>query len=145
MSYQFSYFFKILSHWYKLMWFYQVLGILWFGKAKKIGRSSQRSKKQFFRSSRSGVFLKKDILKICSKFRGEHPCRSVISIKLLCNFIEIALWYGCSPVNLQLILRAPVIKNTSGRLLLYFYYQHISSLHFHEGNELNLLETWRSF
>ena len=28
-----------------------------------------------------------------------HPCRSVTSIKLLCNFIEIALQYGCSPVN----------------------------------------------
>ena len=28
---------------------------------------------------------------ICSKFTGEHPCRSVISIKLLCNFIEITL------------------------------------------------------
>ena len=26
-----------------------------------------------------------------SKFTGEHPCRSVISIKSLCNFIEIAL------------------------------------------------------
>ena len=27
----------------------------------------------------------------CSKFTEEHPCRSVIPIKLLCNFIEIAL------------------------------------------------------
>ena len=30
-------------------------------------------------------------LKICSKFTGEHPCRSVI---------EITLRHGCSPVNL---------------------------------------------
>ena len=30
-------------------------------------------------------------LKIGIKFTGEHPCRSVISIKSLCNFIEIAL------------------------------------------------------
>ena len=29
------------------------------------------------------VFLGKGILKICSKFTGEHPCRSVVSIKLL--------------------------------------------------------------
>ena len=26
--------------------------------------------------------LGKDVLKICSKFTGEHPCRSMISIKL---------------------------------------------------------------
>ena len=34
------------------------------------------------RSSRPDVFLGKGILKICSKFTGEHPCQSVISIKL---------------------------------------------------------------
>ena len=27
--------------------------------------------------------LKKRVLKICSKFTGEHPCQSVVSIKLL--------------------------------------------------------------
>ena len=37
------------------------------------------------RSSRPEVFLGKGVLKICSKFIGEHPCRSVISIKLLCS------------------------------------------------------------
>ena len=31
------------------------------------------------------VFLGKSVLKICSKFTGEHPCRSVMLIKLLCN------------------------------------------------------------
>ena len=36
-----------------------------------------------FRGSHSEVFLRKSVLKICSKFTGEHPCRSVISIKLL--------------------------------------------------------------
>ena len=29
-------------------------------------------------------FLKKGVLKICSKFTGEQPCRSAVSIKLLC-------------------------------------------------------------
>ena len=53
-----------------------------------------------FRSSHLEVFLEKVVLKICRKFTGEHPCRSAISIKLLCNFIEIALRHGCSPVNL---------------------------------------------
>ena len=53
------------------------------------------------RSSQLEVFLGKGFLKICSKFTGEHPCRSVISIKLLCNFIEITLRHGCSLVNFQ--------------------------------------------
>ena len=39
-----------------------------------------------FRSSHPEVFLGKDVLKICSKFTGEHPCRSAISITLLCIF-----------------------------------------------------------
>ena len=36
-----------------------------------------------FRSSRPEVFLRKGVLKICSKFTGGHPCRSAISIKFL--------------------------------------------------------------
>ena len=59
------------------------------------------------RSSRPEVFLGKGVLKIRSKYTGEQPCRSAISIKLLCNFIEITLWHGCSPVNLLHIFRAP--------------------------------------
>ena len=53
-----------------------------------------------FRSSPSQVFFGKMVLKICSKFTGEHPCRGVISIELQSNFIEITLPHGCSPVNL---------------------------------------------
>ena len=47
-----------------------------------------------FRSSGPQVFLRKGVLKICNKYTGEHPCRSVIWIKLLCNFIEIPLSMG---------------------------------------------------
>ena len=64
------------------------------------------------------MFLGKGAPKICSKFTGEHPCRSVILIKLLCNFIEIALRHGCSPVNLLHIFGTPFPESTSGRLLL---------------------------
>ena len=53
---------------------------------------------------------------------GEHPCRSMVSIKLLCNFIEIAVRHGCSPVNLLHIFRTLFHKNTSGGLLLENYY-----------------------
>ena len=51
------------------------------------------------RSSRPEVLLGKVALKICSKFPWEHSCRSLISIKLQSNFIEITLWQGCSPEN----------------------------------------------
>ena len=63
-----------------------------------------------FRSSLSEMFLGKGVLKIYSKFTGEHPCRS--------NFIEIAFRHRCSPVNLLHNFRTPFYKNTSGWLLL---------------------------
>ena len=63
-----------------------------------------------FRSGQSEVFLRKGILEICRKFTGEQPCRSMISIKLFCNFIEIALRLGCSPVNLLHIFRTTIYK-----------------------------------
>ena len=43
------------------------------------------------RISQIDVFLGKGVLQICSKFTGKHPCQNVISIKLLCNFIDITL------------------------------------------------------
>ena len=72
------------------------------------------------RSSRPKVFLRKGVLKICSKFTEEHTCRSVISISVILqsNFIEITLRHGCSPVNLLHIFRTPFLKNTSRWLLL---------------------------
>ena len=58
-------------------------------------------------SSPPEMLLGEGVLKICSKFTGEHPCRSVISMKLLCNVIEIVLRHGFSPVNLLHIFRTP--------------------------------------
>ena len=69
------------------------------------------------------MFIGKGTLKICSKFTGEHPYETMISIKLLpkcdfnSNFTEITLWYWYSPINLLDIFRTPFPKNTSGRLL----------------------------
>ena len=65
------------------------------------------------RSGPTEVFLGEDILKICSRFTGEHPCRSVISIKLLCHVIEITFRHGCSPVNLLHIFSTLLYKNSS--------------------------------
>ena len=72
--------------------------------------SSKRLKSS--RSSHPEVFLGKGVRKICRKFTGEHPCRSAISIRLLCSFIEIALRHGCSPANLLPVFRTYLDKNT---------------------------------
>ena len=69
-------------------------------------------------SSLPEVFLGKHVLKVCSKSTGDNPCRSVISIKLLCNFTEITLRNECSPVDLLYIFRTPFYQNTCGGLLL---------------------------
>ena len=66
------------------------------------------------------VFLRKVVLKICIKFTGKHPCRRVISVKLLCIFIEITLRHGFFPDNLLHIFSTPFLKNTFALLLLYF-------------------------
>ena len=52
----------------------------------------------------------------------------MISLKLLSNFIEITLRYGCSPVNLH-IFRTPFPGNTSGWLLLQLsYYANVEAV-----------------
>ena len=49
------------------------------------------------RSSHPEVFLGKDALKICSKFTEEHPCRSVISIKLYSkNILLFVSSFSCT-------------------------------------------------
>ena len=64
-------------------------------------------------NSRPEVFLRKGVLKICSKFTGEYPCRSVISIELHSNFIEthfgmgVLLWICCI-FSEHLFLRIPL-------------------------------------
>ena len=67
-----------------------------------------------FRSSHPEVFSDKGVLKIWSKFTGENPCRIVISIRLLCSFVEITLRHGYSPANLLHIFITPFTKSTSG-------------------------------
>ena len=70
------------------------------------------------RSSPPEVLLGKVVVKICCKFTGEHPCSRVISIQLLCNFTEITLRHGSSPVCLLHIFTTPFYMNTFGGLLL---------------------------
>ena len=79
---------------------------------------SEFNLEELFRSNRPEEFLVKGFPKICSKFTGEQPCQSVISIKLRSNFVEITPLHGCSPVNLLHIFRTPFSKNTYGWLFL---------------------------
>ena len=102
----------------KEKWKLSVTSLLWFF----LNNSSND------RSSPPEVFSGEDFLKICSKFIEEHPYQRAISIKLLCNFIEIAIRHGCSPVNLLHIFRIPFSKNTSGKLLLKWRVQMQNSL-----------------
>ena len=80
------------------------------------------------RSSPPEVFLRKGVLKICSKFTGEDPCQSVISKKAQSNFIEITLWHGCSPVNSPHIFRASFSRKAFGGLPLRVLLQRKSTL-----------------
>ena len=62
--------------------------------------------------------LKKSCSENMQPISGEHSCRGVISIKLLCNFVKITLRHGSSPVNLPHIFRTACYKNTYEELLL---------------------------
>ena len=53
-----------------------------------------------------------------------------LNLKLLYNFIEIALRHGCSPVNLLHVFKTLLYKNTYGGLLLYKDYDHIYILYY---------------
>ena len=65
-----------------------------------------------FKSSHPEVFLRKAVLKICSKFAGEHSCQNTISINVLvCNFIEIAFRDGCSLLNLLYKRTLEAVRN----------------------------------
>ena len=47
-----------------------------------------------YRTSHPELFLGKGVLNICSKFTGEHPCQSAISIKLQSNLAFLPNFRG---------------------------------------------------
>ena len=69
-----------------------------------------------YRINHPEVFLGKGVLKICSKFTGEHLCRSAISIKLQSNFIEITLCYILSE---HLLLRTVTVAASAPSLTVH--------------------------
>ena len=80
--------------------------------------------------------LGKGVLKICSEFTGEHPCRSTISIKSQSIFIEITLRHVCSPVNLIRIFRNLFLRKPLDGCFRFF----ISQFSFRSNYGLFLLE-----
>ena len=102
--------------------FYVHVGLKWmiyFSSSLSESWSQLNESKLLFQKQPSRGVLRKCFLKICSQFTGEHSCRSMISIKLLCNFIEITLRHVCSPVNLLHTFRRTFPRNTSGGLNAY--------------------------
>ena len=79
------------------------------------------TKKVFQKQPSRGVLRKRYSENKQQILQENTHCRIMILIKLLCTFIEITLWHGCSPVNLVYICRTPSPKNTSGWLLLVFW------------------------
>ena len=68
-----------------------------------------------------------DILRTAFLSKTANDCSHMLenwfrTCSLLCNFIEITLRHGFSPVNLLHIFRTPFPENTSGWLLLHFPY-----------------------
>ena len=117
---------KINIYWLKLTYILQIklshVSESYISQFHYVTQENQDMKAYLFkfeegRSSHLEVFLVKSVLKICIKLTGELPWRSVISIKLQSNFIEITLRV-CSPVNLLNISRIPFSNNTSGWLVL---------------------------
>ena len=102
---------KQFEYWRKARFF------KYYFKAQNMFRFIGKNVNKITRSSHQEVFLGKGVLKIWSKFTGEHPCRSVLSIKLICNFIENTLLHGCSSVNLLRISRTRFTRTPLGRLL----------------------------
>ena len=89
-----------------------------------------------YTSSQLEVFLGKGVLKICSKFTGEHSCRGAISIKLQsmprCDFNKVAkllYWTRTSALVLSCkfakhLFKTPFLENLSGWLLLLLVIEH---------------------
>ena len=68
-----------------------------------------------------GALRKRCSEQIQQIYRREHPSQSVISIKFLCNFIEITIWHGCFPVNLLYMFRIPASsENVHSSIIFWF-------------------------
>ena len=78
----------------------------------------------YFRGSRSQMFLKIVVLKYFAIFTGKHLCWSLFFNKVTglktCNFIKKRLQHRCFPVNIAKFLRAASFIEHLLRLLLLY-------------------------
>ena len=67
--------------------------------------------------------IKKDVLKIFTKFTGKHLCQSPFFNNVAglrpATLLKKRPWHRCSPVNFAKFLRTTFIQHTSVGLLLY--------------------------
>ena len=71
------------------------------------------------------MFLRKGVLKICSKFTREHPCRSVISVKLLVRSKRSSATGFAKKINSK---RKSLAIRTSEQVLMGFHTKKQQSL-----------------
>ena len=64
------------------------------------------------RSSHSGAFFKKGILRNFAKFTAKHLCQRPV------NLFKKRLWHRCFPVNFAKLLRTPFLTEHLRWLLL---------------------------
>ena len=74
------------------------------------------------RNSHQRCSVEIGLLKNFTKFTGKHLGQSLFFNKFAslrsATLLKKRLWHRCFPVNFVKFLRTPVLKNTSGRLLL---------------------------
>ena len=116
----------------KLCWLFLcvniVLSALVNGRKKhghmRHGKKPHEEQKAFMVRNYQGCYLA-DIRRCSENIQQIYrrtPNRSVISIKLRSNVIEITLRHGRSPVNLLHIFRMALSKNTYGGLFLKYIF-----------------------
>ena len=77
---------------------------------------------RLYRSSHQRCSVRKVALKNFANFTGKHLCQSLFLNKVAdlrpATLLKKRLWLRCFRVNFAKFLRTPLLKNTSGRLLL---------------------------
>ena len=70
-----------------------------------------------YRNSQRRCSVKKGVVRNLIKFTGKHLCQSLFFITA--TSLKKRPWHRCFSVNFVKFLRTPVLRNTSGRLLLH--------------------------
>ena len=80
----------------------------------------------YFRSSHERCSIKKCVLRNFSKCTGKHLCQGLFFKKVAgrpATLLKKMTWHRCFPVNFVKFLITRFLQNTSGRLLLLFYFR----------------------